>query len=71
MADVTLERPTVCDRCQAALVERTVTHEILIGAERFDIDNVPALECPQCGQRWISDETQEVLDRIVRENQAP
>jgi YgiT-type zinc finger domain-containing protein len=70
MADVTPERPTVCDRCQTPLAERAATHEILVGGERFDIENVPLLECPRCGERWISAETQEVLDRIVRENQA-
>jgi len=63
------DRPEVCDRCQTALVERAVTHEILRGDERFDIENVPALECPQCGQRWISAETQEVLDQILNSQQ--
>lgn len=50
------------------LVERAITHEVLLRQERFDIDGVPALECPQCGLRWISAETMETIDRIVKEN---
>ena len=61
-------RPTACDQCQVALVERTITHEVLLGQERFDIDGVPALECPQCGLRWIAAGTMETIERIVQEN---
>jgi YgiT-type zinc finger domain-containing protein len=62
------ERPTVCDQCQVALVERAITHEVLLGQERFDIEGVPALECPQCGLRWITAEALETIDRIIQEN---
>jgi YgiT-type zinc finger domain-containing protein len=62
------EQPTVCDQCQVALVERVITHEVLRGDERFDIEGVPALECPKCGARWISSEAQETIDLILREN---
>jgi YgiT-type zinc finger domain-containing protein len=62
------EQPTQCDRCQVALVERAVTHEVLRAGERFDIQGVPALECPRCGQRWISSEAMETIDLILKEN---
>lgn len=70
MTDVTEaeERPTVCDKCQVALEERAITHEVLLEQERFDIEGVPALECPQCGQRWITAEALETIDRIIQEN---
>jgi YgiT-type zinc finger domain-containing protein len=62
------EQPTVCDRCQVALVERIVTHEVLRGDERFDIEGVPVIECPRCGERWISSEVQATIDLILQEN---
>jgi len=62
------EQPTHCDQCNLALVERTITHEVLRGADRFDIEGVPALECPQCGARWISSEAQATIDLILAEN---
>lgn len=60
--------PTICDSCQVTLVERAITHEVLRGGERFDIEGVPALECPQCGQRWISSAAMETIDLILKEN---
>lgn len=67
---MTDDRPTTCPECQVALEERLITHNVRItDAERFDIDNVPALVCPRCESTWLSSEALEVIDMILKENQ--
>lgn len=61
--------PRECPDCRVALDRADVVHSVPVtGDEVFEIENVPAVRCPQCGAYWLESETVETINRIVREN---
>ncbi len=62
------QTPSHCLSCGAALEPRPILHQQAVGEEVFEIENVPALVCPQCGEAWLSSATMETIERIVKEN---
>jgi YgiT-type zinc finger domain-containing protein len=51
-------------------MEAAITHEVIVGEELFQIENVPALVCRECGEEWIEQEVKDTLERIVREGES-
>lgn len=62
--------PTHCSQCGTALMEAAITHEVIVGEELFQIENVPALVCRECGEEWIEQEVKDKLERIIREGES-
>ena len=65
-----LMRPTHCTKCGTALMEAAILYEKIINEDLFQIENVPALVCRECGEEWIDDEVRETLERIITEGVA-
>lgn len=60
-----------CPLCGGALVEKTITHEERHNGRLYIFENVKALVCGQCGEEYLSAETLEEMDRVVREAREP
>ncbi len=52
-------------------MEASIVYERIVGEELFQVDDVPALVCRQCGEQWIAEEVRENLERLAAENGAP
>lgn len=52
-------------------MEATITYEIIVKEELFQIEDVPALVCRSCGEQWIEDEVKRNLEQMVAENARP
>jgi YgiT-type zinc finger domain-containing protein len=57
-----------CDICGGPLVEKEVTYTIEFNERLHIIENVPAKECLQCGERLYSPETVEKIQNAIWEN---
>lgn len=66
-----LMRPTHCTSCGTALMESPITYEVIVNEELFQIEDVPALVCRDCGEQWIDDEVRENLEKLVAEGAGP
>ncbi|MEO5951545.1 MAG: YgiT-type zinc finger protein [Chloroflexia bacterium] len=66
-----LMRPTHCSACGTALMEAAITYEIIVREELFQIDDVPALVCRNCGEQWIDEEVRQNVEQMVSENSGP
>ncbi len=64
-------RPTHCTSCGTALMESPITYEVIVNEELFQIEDVPALVCRDCGEQWIDDEVRENLEKLVAESAGP
>ena len=53
-----------CDFCDGTLEARTVTVDWRGGARLVVIENVPALVCNHCGERYFAQKVMRELDRI-------
>ena len=60
--------PRECPDCHLPLSHGDVTHSVPVGDEMFEIENVPAVKCTQCGAYWLEKETVESIERLVKEN---
>lgn len=52
-------------------MEAAITYEIIVRDELYQIDDVPALVCRNCGEEWIEDEVKQNLEQMVAENAGP
>lgn len=64
-------RPTHCTSCGTALMESPIIYEVIHNEELFQIEDVPALVCRNCGEEWVEDEVRENLEKLVAENAGP
>lgn len=51
-------------------MEAPILYEKIIDNELFQIENVPALVCRDCGEEWIDDEVRDTLERIITQGVA-
>lgn len=67
-------RPRECPDCRLPLSHGEVLHSVPVQDENgqtiemFEIENVPAVRCSQCGAYWLEKETVENIERLVKEN---
>ena len=52
-------------------MEAPITYEIIVKEELFQIDDVPALVCRNCGEQWIDDDVKNNLEIMVAESAGP
>lgn len=52
-------------------MESPITYEVIVNEELFQIEDVPALVCRDCGEQWIDDEVRENLEKLVAESAGP
>lgn len=52
-------------------MEAPITYEIIVREELFQIEDVPALVCRNCGEEWIDDEVKKNLEEMVAESSGP
>lgn len=55
----------ICFYCKGDLINSITTHVVNYKNCIIIIKNVPCEECEQCGEKYFSDETMEVLENIV------
>jgi len=48
-------------------MEAPITYEIIVSDELFQIEDVPALVCRNCGEQWIDDEVKRNIEEMVTE----
>lgn len=49
-------------------MEAPILYEVIVEEELFQIEDVPALVCRDCGQQWVEREVQSNIEAIIREN---
>ena len=54
-----------CFYCKGRMQEGTTVFTVQLDTCLVVIKNVPCLECSQCGETGIADETMVVLERII------
>ncbi len=64
-------RPTHCTNCGTALMESSILYEIIVKEELFQIEDVPALVCRDCGEQWIDEEVRENIEQMLAESANP
>lgn len=52
-------------------MEAPITYEIIVREELFQIEDVPALVCRNCGEQWIDDEVKQNIQEMVTESAGP
>jgi len=52
-------------------MDAAVTYEIIVREELFQIEDVPALVCRNCGEEWIEEEVRKNLEQMVIEKSGP
>lgn len=52
-------------------MEASITYEVIVREELFQIEDVPALVCRNCGEEWIEAEVRENIEKMVAENAGP
>ncbi len=52
-------------------MDAPITYEIIVREELFQIEDVPALVCRNCGEQWIDDEVKQNLEQMVAESAGP
>lgn len=66
-----LMRPTHCSRCGTALMDATITYEVIVRDELYQIEDVPALKCRDCGEEWIEQEVRDNIQQMITESLPP
>jgi uncharacterized Zn ribbon protein len=64
-------RPTHCSKCGTALMEANILYEIIVQEELFQIEDVPALVCRDCGEEWVEAEVRENIEAIIKDSAGP
>lgn len=64
-------RPTHCSKCGTALMEANILYEVIVREELFQIEDVPALVCRNCGEEWVESEVRENIEAIIKESAGP
>ncbi len=64
-------RPTHCSKCGTALMEANILYEIIVQEELFQIEDVPALVCRDCGEEWVEAEIRENIEAIIKDSAGP
>lgn len=54
-----------CFACNDEMKQTTTSHFVDLKKCMIIIKNVPCFECPQCGEKYYTDEVAERLDEIV------
>lgn len=54
-----------CIKCNIEMTNSLTTHFVDLKKCMVIIKNVPCLECPQCGEKFYTDEVAERLDEII------
>jgi YgiT-type zinc finger domain-containing protein len=62
---------TICAECGGTLEKKTITHTQPWGDRLCRFQDVPAFVCVQCGHVWLSAETSQAMDEIIRTQPAP
>lgn len=52
-------------------MEASITYEVIVREELFQIEDVPALVCRNCGEECIEAEVRENIEKMVAENAGP
>ena len=60
-----------CDYCNGLMVEKKVIYTVEFQEHLYIIENVPARECLQCGEKLYSPETVEKIQKAVWEGREP
>ena len=56
----------MCSYCRGKeLKESTTTYAAVLGEYTIIIENVPSLECVQCGEKYYTDEVTQNIERTV------
>ena len=67
-----MKQPTKCADCGGALKKKTITYtHPWSGDELYQFENVPAFVCQQCGYEWLSSETTQMIDQVIKKQQKP
>jgi uncharacterized Zn ribbon protein len=64
-------RPTHCSKCGTALMEANILYEVIVQEELFQIEDVPALVCRDCGEEWVEAEVRENIEAIIKDSAGP
>jgi hypothetical protein len=51
-------------------MEANILYEIIVEEELFQIEEIPALVCRDCGEEWIEQEVRDNLEAIIKEERA-
>ncbi|MEA2074534.1 MAG: type II toxin-antitoxin system MqsA family antitoxin [Euryarchaeota archaeon] len=62
-----MEAKDLCPICGGELEETEVKEEIWLGEELLVIENVHAKVCEKCGEKIVSYDEMQRIDRIIRE----
>jgi YgiT-type zinc finger domain-containing protein len=49
-------------------MESAILYEVIIGEELFQIEDVPALVCRECGEEWVEAEVRANIETMIQEN---
>ncbi len=60
-----------CHMCGGRIVEKEITYHTMFRDKLIVVENVPALECIQCAERYFSSESSKRLEEIVWEQDEP
>lgn len=60
-----------CDRCGGKFAEENVQYTLLYEGHFVIVENVPARECQQCGERFFDPEIVERLQNIIWSQRQP
>lgn len=60
-----------CHMCGGEIVEKDITYHTMFRNRLIVVENVPALECTQCAERYFPAATSKRLEKIVWEQGEP
>ncbi len=66
-----MNKKKLCANCGGLLVNKRVTHEQMWGERLVVFEDVPARECPQCGEVWLSGKVMESMDKVLEKGERP
>lgn len=52
-------------------MEANILYEVIVREELFQIEDVPALVCRNCGEEWVESEVRENIEAIIKESAGP
>lgn len=52
-------------------MEASILYEVIVEEELFQIEDVPALVCRNCGEEWIEQEVRENIEAIIKDGAGP
>ena len=60
-----------CHMCGGEVIEKDITYHTMFRNELIVVENVPALECTQCAERYFPAVTNRRLEKIVWQQDEP